>query len=175
MAKVWINGKLRRILVGYDGSAECERALEAAIALGDGSESKLLVLAVARPPEPELSSRTNALDTAREDLERTLTRLRSRVRGEGIEIETQVTQGHPAEEIIRKAREDQVDLIVGRTPRYVEARRENLGIDRATRAQSRSVPGHGSEIGWCRRTATGEFARAQRLRAAGDQLMRKSM
>ena len=112
MAKVWINGKLRRILVGYDGSVECERALEAAIALGDGSESRLLVLAVARPPEPELSSRTNTLDTAREHLERTLTRLRSRVRGEGIEIETQVTQGHPAEEIIRKAREDQVDLIV---------------------------------------------------------------
>jgi nucleotide-binding universal stress UspA family protein len=103
MANVWINGKLRRILVGYDGSAECERALEAAIALGDGSESRLLVLAVARPPEPELSSRTNALDTAREHLERTLTGLRSRVRGEGIEIETQVTQGHPAEEIIRKA------------------------------------------------------------------------
>ena len=112
MANLWINGKLRRILVGYDGSVECERALEAAIALGDGSESRLLVLAVARPPEPELSSRTNTLDTAREHLERTLTRLRSRVRGEGIEIETQVTQGHPAEEIIRKAREDQVDLIV---------------------------------------------------------------
>jgi nucleotide-binding universal stress UspA family protein len=112
MANVWINGKLRRILVGYDGSVECERALEAAIALGDGCESRLLVLAVARPPEPELSRGTNALDTAREHLERTLTRLRSRVRGEGIEIETQVTQGHPAEEIIRKAREDQVDLIV---------------------------------------------------------------
>ena len=70
------------------------------------------MLAVARPPEPELSRGTNALDTAREHLERTLKRLRSRVRGEGIEIETQVTQGHPAEEIIRKAREDQVDLIV---------------------------------------------------------------
>jgi nucleotide-binding universal stress UspA family protein len=109
---VWINGKFRRILVGYDGSVECEKALEAAIALGDSNESRLLVLAVARRTEPEVSNDANALDTAREHLERTLTQLRSRVRGEGIEIETQVTQGHPAEEIIRKAREDQVDLIV---------------------------------------------------------------
>jgi nucleotide-binding universal stress UspA family protein len=112
MANVWINGRLRRILVGYDASVECERALEAAIALGDSCESRLLVLAVARPPEPEPSSPTNALDAAREHLERTLTRLRSQLQGKGIEIETQVRQGHPAEEIIRKAREDQVDLIV---------------------------------------------------------------
>jgi nucleotide-binding universal stress UspA family protein len=110
MANVWMNGKLRRILVGYDGSVECERALEAAIALGDSSESRLLVLSVARPPEP--SSGANALDAVSEHLKRTLTRLRSRVRRKGIEIETQVTQGHPAEEILRKAREDQVDLIV---------------------------------------------------------------
>jgi len=112
MANVWINGKLRRILVGYDGSVECERALQTAIALGACSESRLLVLSVARPPEPQPTSGSNALDVAREHLERRLTRLRSRVRRKGIEIETQVTEGHPAEEIIRRARADQVDLIV---------------------------------------------------------------
>ena len=112
MTNVWINGQLRRILVGYDGSVECERALEMAIALGSSSEGRLLVLAVARPPEPEPSSGANVLDAAREQLERTLTRLRRRVGHERIEIETQVTQGHPAEEILRKARQDRVDLIV---------------------------------------------------------------
>jgi nucleotide-binding universal stress UspA family protein len=112
MAKVWTNGQLRRILVGYDGSVECERALEVAIALGESCDSRLLVLSVARPPEPEPSDGANALDAGRERLERTLMCLRSRVERKGIEIETQVRQGHPAEEIIRKAREDQVDLIV---------------------------------------------------------------
>jgi len=86
--------------------------LQTAIALGACSESRLLVLSVARPPEPQPTSGSNALDVAREHLERRLTRLRSRVRRKGIEIETQVTEGHPAEEIIRRARADQVDLIV---------------------------------------------------------------
>ena len=70
------------------------------------------MLAVARPPEPEPPGRAHAFGTVSEQLEKILTRLRSRVRRLGIEIETQVARGHPAEEIIRKAREDQVDLIV---------------------------------------------------------------
>jgi nucleotide-binding universal stress UspA family protein len=112
MADVWRNGQLRRILVGYDGSVESERALEAAFALGQCTESELLVLSVARPPEPEPPSRAYAYGTASEQLETALAHLRRRMQSRGIEIETQVAGGHPAEEIIRKAREDQVDLIV---------------------------------------------------------------
>jgi len=112
MAARWMNGQLRRILVGYDGSIHSERALETALALGKCTESELLVLAVARPQEPEPSRRANPLESASRRLERTLARLRRRMRRKGIEIETQVALGHPAEEILRKAREDQVDLIV---------------------------------------------------------------
>jgi len=112
MASVWMNGQLRRILVGYDGSIESERALQLAFALVQCTESELFVLSVARPPEPEPPKRAYASRAASERLKRALARLRSRVRRMGIEIKTQVAGGHPAEEIIRKAREDQVDLIV---------------------------------------------------------------
>lgn len=113
MADVWTNGYLRRILVGYDASAESEKALEVALALGECTNSKVLVLAVARPSEPEMSGKAAALlDAAREQLERTLSQLRGRVQQNGIRIETQVAVGHPAEEIISKAREDHADLIV---------------------------------------------------------------
>jgi nucleotide-binding universal stress UspA family protein len=45
-------------------------------------------------------------------LEKTLLRLRDRVQQNGIQIETQVALGRLAEEIIRKAQENQVDWIV---------------------------------------------------------------
>jgi len=126
MAGVWMNGQLRRILVGYDGSIESERALQVAFALVQCTESELFVLAVARPPEPQPPSRAYASGAASEQLERALARLRSRVRRMGIEIKTQVAGGHPAQEIIRKAREDQVDLIV--VGQQGMSRREELAL-----------------------------------------------
>ncbi len=112
MANVWTNGRLRRILVGYDGSSESERALEQALALADCTDGKVLVLSVARPPEPETSNAANFQNAAREQLERKLSQIQARVQENRIEIQTQVATGHPAEEILTKAREDQVDLIV---------------------------------------------------------------
>ena len=113
MANVWTNGRLRRILVGYDASAESEKALKIALALGESTDSKVLVLAVARPSEPETPGKAaSLLNGARERLERALTELRGRVQKNGSKIETQVAAGHPAEAIISKAREDNADLIV---------------------------------------------------------------
>jgi nucleotide-binding universal stress UspA family protein len=84
-----------------------------ALALGESTNSKVLVLAVARPSEPGTSAKAAArLNGAREQLERMLSQLRDRVQRNGIKIETQVAAGHPAEEIISKAREDHADLII---------------------------------------------------------------
>lgn len=112
MANVWTNGHLRRILVGYDGSSESENALEQALALADCTEGKVLVLSVVRPAEPETSNAVGFRNAAREQLERKLSQIQARVQENRIEIQTQVATGHPAEEILSKAREDQVDLIV---------------------------------------------------------------
>jgi nucleotide-binding universal stress UspA family protein len=113
MENVWVNGHLRRILVGYDASVESEKALEAALALGKSTDSRVLVLSVVRPPEPgAFGDATTLLNGARTQFEKALLRLRDRVQQNGIQIETQVAVGHPAEEIIRKAQESHVDLIV---------------------------------------------------------------
>jgi hypothetical protein len=170
-----INGKLRRILVGYDGSVECERALAAAIALGEGCEQAA-------------GARSGSSPGARTFARYECTRYRPRAFGTNAET--------PSEPGARRGNRDRNSSHAGpscgrnhpqsprgssgpdrgRTPGYVEARRENLGIDRAARAQSRSVPGHGDEIGWGRHSAAVElFAAQKRLRTAGDQLMRKSM
>ena len=113
MENVWVNGRLCRILVGYDASVESEKALEAALALGESTDSRVLVLSVARPPEPQTAGGATAFPNgASARLEKALRRLRDRVRHNGIQIETQVAVGHPAEEIIRKAEQNHVDLIV---------------------------------------------------------------
>jgi nucleotide-binding universal stress UspA family protein len=99
-------------LLATSGSIDSERALQAARALGKCAASELLVFSVARPPEPESFRRANPLEGASQRLERNTHGLRRRMRRKGIEVETQVAVGHPAEEILCKAREDQVDLIV---------------------------------------------------------------
>ncbi len=112
MANVWTNGHLRRILVGYDGSSDSERALEQGLALAECTGGKVLVLSVARPPEPETSKAVGFRNAAREQLEQKLSQIQARVQQNPIEIQTQVATGHPAEGILSKAREDQIDLIV---------------------------------------------------------------
>ena len=113
MENLWVNGHLRRILVGYHASVQSERALETALALGKSTDSSVLVLSVARPPEADTSGDRNIfLNEARRQFEDALSRLHDRLQQNGIQIETQVTVGHPAEEILRTAGQQQVDLIV---------------------------------------------------------------
>ncbi len=57
----------RKILVGYDGSESSERAVDVAIDLAQCTDAEILVLAVARPPEPATRVEVDAvLDDAKE-------------------------------------------------------------------------------------------------------------
>jgi nucleotide-binding universal stress UspA family protein len=49
------NAHFRRMLIGYDGSPQSEKAVEIAFSLAQCIDSTVLVLAVARPPEPATS------------------------------------------------------------------------------------------------------------------------
>ena len=49
------NPHFRKIMVGYDGSAQAEKAVEVAISLAQCTDSTVLIFAVARPPEPATS------------------------------------------------------------------------------------------------------------------------
>jgi nucleotide-binding universal stress UspA family protein len=103
----------RKILVGYDGSAQSERAADIALAFARALDSKVLVFAVARPPEPALEIEVHAvLDDAREHYEKGFQRLVEAAKEQEVELETEVAVGHPAEQIIHKAEKEHVDLII---------------------------------------------------------------
>jgi len=47
----------KKILVGYDGSPQSEKAADLAISIAKAMDAQILVFAVARPPEPATLSR----------------------------------------------------------------------------------------------------------------------
>jgi nucleotide-binding universal stress UspA family protein len=107
------NPFFRKILVGYDGSAQAEKALDIALSLAQTLDAKVLVFAVARPPEPATSVELEAvLDDAKEHFEEGFKKVREKASSHDVEIETSIAVGHPAEQIIHKAETDHVDLII---------------------------------------------------------------
>jgi hypothetical protein len=61
------NLHFRKLLVGYDGSPQSEKAVDIAFSLAERLDATVLIFAVARPPEPFGSARTirNLQDDAR--------------------------------------------------------------------------------------------------------------
>lgn len=106
------NPHFRKILVGYGGSAHSEKAVDVAIDMARCLDAKVLILAVARPPEPATSVEMEAvLDDARERYEAGFKKILERA-GDKVEIETAIAVGHPAEQIVHKAEVEHTDLIV---------------------------------------------------------------
>jgi len=107
------NSPIQKILVGFDGSVQATKAAETAFALATALDGHVLLLAVARPPEPATSVEVHAmLDDAREHFEQDFAKLRARAQQRGIAVETAVVVGHPAEQIIHRAEAEHADLIL---------------------------------------------------------------
>jgi nucleotide-binding universal stress UspA family protein len=103
----------RKILVGYDGSAASERAVDAAINLAQCTDAEILVLAVARPPEPATRVEVDAvLDDAREHFEAGFVKLREHAKAADVRLEIIIEVGHPAEHLIHQAEINHIELIV---------------------------------------------------------------
>ena len=103
----------KKILVGFDGSAQAQKAIDTALALAQTLDSKLLVFAVARPPEPATMVELDAmLDDAREHFEEQFKKIAQHARDLDVELETDIAVGHPVEQIVHRAETDHVDLIV---------------------------------------------------------------
>lgn len=101
------------ILVAHDGSPQAQRATEIAFSMAEELQSKLLILSVIRLPKPAPRAELNAvLDDAREHCEQSFTLLLERARQRGIEIETEIDVGHPAEHIVHRAEQTRTALIV---------------------------------------------------------------
>jgi nucleotide-binding universal stress UspA family protein len=108
------NGHFQKILVGYDGSKDSEKALDVALSVANGMDARVEVLAVAQAAEaPGAVELQTLLDDARAHYEKSLRRIGADAAKEnGIQIESQIAVGHPAEQIIRRAQQSLTDLIV---------------------------------------------------------------
>jgi nucleotide-binding universal stress UspA family protein len=103
----------QRILVAFDASPHAEHALNVALSMAEDMKAKLIILAVIRPPELAESAEFNAvLDEGRERYESSFVPVRERAKQKGIELETEVVVGHPAEQILHRAEAIQASLIV---------------------------------------------------------------
>jgi len=107
------NTHFRKLLVGYDGSPQSDKAVDIAFSLAGCLDATVLVFAVARPPEPSISVELEAvLDDAKEHFEEGFKKILEKARSLDLEVKMDMAVGHPAEQIIHRAETDGVDLII---------------------------------------------------------------
>lgn len=103
----------KKLLIAYDGSESSAKAFTMALDLAAKYRAELLVLAVARPPEPADDVETEAiLENAREHYGGLFAPLRERAMAAGVTAVFKVAAGHPAEQIVRQAEEFGADQII---------------------------------------------------------------
>jgi nucleotide-binding universal stress UspA family protein len=107
------HSQFKKMLVGYDGSAQSDKATESGLALAQTLDATVLLFAVARPPEPATMVEVDAmLDDAREHFEAQFKKIIQRAKDLGVDLQTDIAVGHPVEQIVHRAETDHVDLIV---------------------------------------------------------------
>ncbi len=107
---------LKRLIVAFDGSIQSYRAFDFAMDLAansSGAVKEVIVLSVAQPPEPiDIVEMDAVIDNASRHYEDLFKGLREKAKEKGIDIKTEVAIGHPAEQIIRYARDRDSDMVV---------------------------------------------------------------
>jgi nucleotide-binding universal stress UspA family protein len=104
---------IRKILLGYDGSASAEQALRFALDLARQYGAELHVLAVARPPEFGDEVETEAaIEGAQRQNEKLLAKARLQLGQASPAARFHSAVGHPAEQIVRYAEAQAIDHIV---------------------------------------------------------------
>lgn len=104
---------ISKLLVAYDGSKQSEKAYQLALDMASKYSAKMIVLSVARPPEPPVAVELEAvLETATEYYEGHFKCMKEQAEALKIEASYRVRVGHPAEQIVHLANEEGVDTIV---------------------------------------------------------------
>lgn len=107
------SSKFRRILVGYDGSQESKKAFRVGLSIANTFDSSLEILAVIQPGEPATSTGAyDVLERGRKHYELALRKLVEAANGRAGSVETSIAVGHPADEILKRAKQRHSDLIV---------------------------------------------------------------
>jgi len=104
---------MEKLLVAYDGSEQSEKAYRQALEIASKFSAGIIVLAVARPPEPPVAVEMEAvLDSAIEHYEARFRSLKELAEPFGVDVRFEVRAGHPAEQIVVVANDEKVDAIV---------------------------------------------------------------
>ena len=105
--------KVKRVLVGYDGSQPAEAAFKHSLKLAVRVKAVLMVLSVVQVSEPaEMVEASAEVDSFKERYSESFRRLHLEARKSRVRIKTLLAVGHPAEQIIRYAIRQRADMIV---------------------------------------------------------------
>jgi len=107
---------IKKIVVAFDGSEQSNKAFDFALELTKlcpSAAPEISVLSVAQPPEPiDIVEMDAIIDSATQHYQELFTALKGKSRQRNIEIRTEVVVGHPAEQIVRYAKERNADMII---------------------------------------------------------------
>lgn len=107
---------LKRILVGFDGSQPSYKAFEFSLELATlcpNTEMEITVLSVAQPPEQaDIVEMRAVIDNAKQYYEERFKELKEKAKEKDIEIKTEIAVGHPADQIVKYAKENNIDMII---------------------------------------------------------------
>jgi len=107
---------LKKLLVAFDGSEYSMKAFDFALELSNLSPEpthEIYVIAVAQPPEPADIVEVDAIiDAAREHYEELFKELQRKAREANVPVATEVTVGHPAQQIVHYADEKGCEMII---------------------------------------------------------------
>jgi nucleotide-binding universal stress UspA family protein len=120
---------IKRILVCLDGSPYGQAGLRYAVSIAKGSRAKPYLLEVLDHPREGHPRPVDTLgaEIARADASDYLNEIARQMLEMGLEAHTRVVEGHPAEQILRVAEGEDVDLIVMATHGSREATHFRLG------------------------------------------------
>ncbi len=104
---------MNKLLVAYDGSRQSEKAFKQAMEIAAKFSAKIIVLSVARLPEPPVAVELEAvLESATEYFQGHFKCLKELAESMNIDSKFEVRVGHPAEQIVHMADEEKADAIV---------------------------------------------------------------
>lgn len=107
---------LKKILVAFDGSEKSYEAFNFALEMSKlcpGAAPEIIVLSVAQPPEPiDIVEMDAIIDSATQHYEELFKGLREKAKERNLEIKTEVAVGHPADQIVKYAKENNCDMVI---------------------------------------------------------------
>ena len=104
---------IRKLLIAYDGRPGAEEVFAFGLDLAKKYDADVELMSVAQPPEPPTVVEVTAvLENATEHFEGQFKDLKKRAKKEGVRLVTSVLVGHPAQQILHRAEQQQHDAIV---------------------------------------------------------------